>query len=474
MRLREIRHRLLLLTLAAGCAGGDAEKVPTDTGTAQETAAPQPMACTAALAPAVQLVIGVELVAPGAGTVRAVFHDAAAASGEIGAEDRVAPARTVAAGEEIRVELVGNPPESEIAWEVVYEGEAGAHACSGSTVTGAYPAAMPEMIRTVGSDLRQSPEPYVIGAFVGPDGGLAAFRRDGTPVWYYQNPEGGPIDMHYDVGGAGLLLNVYVDNQIGGPDGYIQQISLSGEEIARSAAPYAHHMFTQLPDGTLTFQQLDIRRYALDGEPEQDWVGDAIAEIPPGGEAETVFSVWEVLEPARNDHMNGPGLYPGLDWTHGNQIRYDADADTYLLSLAHAADVLMIDRSTGQTYEIWGTDGMAAAPAFDHQHDPNWLSNGNLLMFMTADDLSGAVEYARDGDALVEVWRHGFEDRSMALGQARRLDNGNTFVNFGSGQQMREVTPDGEILWQIESEDPGVNTPFFGQFYLVNDLYTGQ
>jgi hypothetical protein len=249
---------------------------------------------------------------------------------------------------------------------------------------------------------------------------------------------------------------------------------MSGREISRVAAPEMHHMFTQLPDGTLAFQQLDIRRYALDGEPETDWVGDAIAEIAPGGEAETVFSVWDAIEPSRNDHMDGPGLYPGLDWTHGNQIRYDASAGTYLLSLGHAADVLMIDRASYQVNEIWGRDGMAAEPAFDHQHDPNWLADGHLLMFMTSDDRSGAVEYAREGDTLVEVWRHGFEDQSMALGQARRLSNGNTFVNFGSGQEMREVAPDGEILWALATDDPGLNTPFFGQFYLVSDLYTGQ
>lgn len=431
---------------------------------------PADLACTAALAPRISLVIGIDTTAPAAGSVYAEFH-------EEGAAPRRTPTRQVQAGDPVRLDLIANPPETDIGWSVVFTADdaagGGAWACEGSTRTGLVPPELPGLVPVTDDPDARSPEGYMIGAFFGRDGGIMAFRRDGTPVWYVQETAGGSLDVHYDVGGDGIFYSVYADNEIGGPDGYIQQTRMNGEAVAQFPSPYAHHMFTQLPDGTLTFQQVDIRRYTPEGGQEEDWVGDAIAEIPPGGEAATVFSVWDVLTPSFNQHMNGPGLYPGRDWTHGNMVRYDPDTDQYLLSLAHAADILMIRRTGFSVAEIWGTDGLAAEPAFDHQHDPNWLPDGNLLMFMTSEERSGAVEYQRDGDTLSEVWRHGFDRQSVALGQARRLPNGNTFINYGSGQIMQEVGPDGAVYWEVESANPGMDSPFFGQFYLVNDLYTG-
>ena len=109
---------------------------------------------------------------------------------------------------------------------------------------------------------------------------------------------------------------------------------------------------------------------------------------------------------------------------------------------------------------------------FSHAHDPQWLDNGHLLLFTTSSTglASGAVEYELNTDSseLVEVWSYGMDDGPFALflGQATRLANGNTLVNFGAAGQIREVTPDGSVVWQISL--PGGQS--FAQARLIDEL----
>ena len=37
------------------------------------------------------------------------------------------------------------------------------------------------------------------------------------------------------------------------------------------------------------------------------------------------------------------------------------------------------------------------------------------------------------------------------LGQARRLKNGNTLITYGGGGVVREVTPEGEPVWELST-----------------------
>jgi hypothetical protein len=68
-----------------------------------------------------------------------------------------------------------------------------------------------------------------------------------------------------------------------------------------------------------------------------------------------------------------------------------------------------------------------------------------------------------------EVWRHDLDGAALYLGQARRLPNGNTFVVGGQLGVMREVTPEGAVVWEMETTDYWG----FAQWSLVSDLYSG-
>jgi hypothetical protein len=372
----------------------------------------------------------------------------------------------------VRRALLGMPPDTDVYWRGVTQSASGASECAGVTHTGAAPAEIPSVTATINED-GQDDAAYVIGALFTGAGGSgshpqrAAFRRDGALVWYSFSDEAGTgMDLHYSDDGATILTNTYF-GQMGGEDSEIARTSMEGDVVATFATPLAHHMLCELPDDKIAYQALDTRAYTSPDTGETaNWVGDAIVEIAPDGSSETVFSVWDVVPPRLNSRMER-SIYGGLDWTHGNMLRYDASTGEYLLSLGHAADILFIDRATGTVNAFYGMDGVAADPPFDYPHDVNVLANGDLLMFMTDDDGAGAIEYARTDAGLKEVWRGVWGQAPFALGQARRLANGNTFVNEGSGLPLHEETPDGKIVWQIESN----STSIFAQFQVVDSLY---
>ncbi len=422
--------------------------------------------CTAAVSANVATVVTLDWSPEEPGTSVVEF-------GETAAYGMQTPATTDA---EVHLPLLGMPEDVDVYWRGTTTTDSGATSeCTGVTHTGSAPSDLPQ-VTVQADDAGQDPAGFVIGAFFAGAGAsaartqLAAYRRDGALVWYYDGDESATgLDMHYALDGNGILFNSF-GGRMGSEEGSIQRVSMEGELLATLPAPYAHHTFCELPDGTITFQQTDARQFT---DPEtgvtDDWVGDALAEIPPGGVATTVFSIWDVLEAGPNSHTDGLSIYGGVDWTHGNFVSYDAAADRYLLSLGHADDLLEIQRSDYSVATMYGADGVAADPAFDYQHDPSWLDNGNLLMFMSDDSGSGAVEYAPVNGGLEEVWRAGFARRAVALGEAQRLSNGNTFINEGAGGDLTEVTPDGTVVWDIAGEPSTI----FAQFQVVTDLYTG-
>lgn len=373
--------------------------------------------------------------------------------------------------------LVGFPGGSTLTWRGVSELDGVQSTCSGETVTGTVPVEFP--VFTVDVDTRAGQEdlPFILGAYYNlfaPMPYFVVLNRGGEIVWYAVG-EATTLspDIQFSLDGNGILYNVFPLVE-GLEASTIHRIALDGTPLQVIPTFNAHHMFEQLPDGTLAFQQLDGREYT---DPEtgltQTWYGDAIAEVPLDGEATTVFSVWDWLVPGENAHTADPSIYGGVDWTHGNALKYHEPANTWFLSLAHLQDVVTIDRTTRSPVATIGLDGTQAVPPFDLQHDPTQLENGNVLMFSTDPDTlhSGAIEYRDDGDQLTEVWRRGFDAHTDYLGQATRLANGNTFVTYGSQGVMEEVDPEGVVVWHGSTGEGGSAT---GQFRPFASFYTGR
>jgi len=183
------------------------------------------------------------------------------------------------------------------------------------------------------------------------------------------------------------------------------------------------------------------------------------------------------------------------DWTHINSINYNADLDQIVLSVRRFSELWVIDHSTtpwesmrhdggkqnegGDLLYRWGNPEMynRGTPEDDKllgQHDVQWIHDGlpgagNIIAFGNGYDnkraYSTIVEITPDmnADGTYNLGNDGvFGPKELAweynpepperfyswfISGVQRLPNGNTLINQGAGAKIREVTPEGEIVW---------------------------
>jgi hypothetical protein len=177
-------------------------------------------------------------------------------------------------------------------------------------------------------------------------------------------------------------------------------------------------------------------------------------------------------------------FYPqGHDWTHANALFYDEVTNTYLISFRNVSQVLEFDRATGQITRAFGgplADYPVDPPeaTFTYQHGAHWTDEGTLLLTSSGRAASGefddletwASEFEVDPESRVlnEVWTYGRGEglHAHALGEAHRLPNGNTLVNWGSEGLLREITPGGGVVWEMRA----AGDAFFGRVVYLEDI----
>ncbi len=152
-----------------------------------------------------------------------------------------------------------------------------------------------------------------------------------------------------------------------------------------------------------------------------------------------------------------------IDWVHMNSLAVDYDGNL-VFSNRNLSEVTKIDRQTGEI--MWRFSGANNQFQFvndDHQtsyqHDarpvpgkPNHYTifdNGNYH----SPHFSRAVEFVLDTETMTatKVWEYRLQEgRTPWLGNARRLPNGNTFINWAdkSVPKAMEVTPDGTVVYK--------------------------
>jgi hypothetical protein len=386
---------------------------------------------------------------------------------------------------EHRVPLYGLPALTDVVYRAVTEADGREQSCSAGTSTLNLPAEMPRFDVTAHDASRVSPEPFLLGSSIGRPEVLFVLDRTGTLLWYLREKEDESrgktrVDVKFANGSNDLLFNVFETTHVDNI-GKIVRIDLGGDEIASYDTPWAHHVFTELPDGTMAFPSVEFQTWH-DPVLDEELVvaGDLLLEVAPDRGRRRVFSTFHWLDVYKHEGWNS-GFYPDadVDWTHANSLEYYPDTNTYLMSFAHAQSVAEIDRSNGQLLRLFGVDGYGFAPgsrAFYMQHDAHWTERGTLLMTSTdpLTDYMGAIEYEVDDvtRTLTEVREIGFEAQqsSFALGQARTLANGNVLLNWGGGGLIQEITPQGDVVWEVML---GSGT-WFGQVRMFSDFYTGQ
>jgi hypothetical protein len=252
--------------------------------------------------------------------------------------------------------------------------------------------------------------------------------------------------------------------------GVIQEINPQGKVIWQAKQAFHHHDARRLKNGNNIVLALEKVPSTLvpkiqGGIPGTELNGeifaDVIHEVNPEGKIIWSWHAYEHLDPAKdiitaNDKRE--------EWSHANSVGELADGN-FLLSFRNLSTVLIVDRKNGEI--IW----RLGPEALSHQHYPNELPNGNILIFdngtsrgQIALNFSRVIEVNRKTKQIVWEYRdnppHNFF--SPYISSAQRLPNGNTLITEGNYGRIFEVTQDKEIVWEY------VN-PYFGSQQVTKD-----
>ncbi|MCQ8105759.1 arylsulfotransferase family protein [Methylomonas sp. SURF-2] len=294
-------------------------------------------------------------------------------------------------------------------------------------------------------------------------------------------------------------------------------------EKAPGGAAQQHHDWARLPNGNSVI--LANLVHPVKGFKQPEVLDDVIYEVNPTGEV-----VWKWLA---SEHLNEFGFSKAelklvknasiADYLHVNNLkvvgpnRWFAAGDqrfapeNLLIDSRNANFIAIIDRKTGKI--VWRLGPRYADATLEGQlprhtprpvdqisaqHDAHIIPEGlpgagNLLVF----DNQGVAGYPpaavprTGGSRVLEiapikneiVWQYTGESsggpawsfRSTHISAARRLPNGNTFIDEGQSGRLFQVTPAGDIVWEYINPYPrtGKDAPT-GKTTVNYQLYRGQ
>ncbi len=372
-----------------------------------------------------------------------------------GDEDwRQAPTLEAEAGPQ-RSLILGVPAETDVSWKIVAEvGVSRVETEEQVTTTWALPSVVPDF-ELWESDPTLWDEGWLFGTL-----GTASINewvlygldRDGHVVWYYVLDRGfwSPY-MRLGRDGKSILFNARNSKE---DDRRLYRIAIDGTVIQEWQLPGMSHAFAEMDDGVIAY-------------PRAVGYNEDVTLVHPDGSTEVIFSCDTWLTQAGQDGW--PCYHNGLNWQE--------DRGTFLYSFYNLNSVVEFDIATGQSLRWFGQvrdsyDFGSDDTRFNFQHHPTYTSRGGLMV-TTSDPGSEtwAVEYEVDdsGQAISQFWHYGEGEglKANTIGEATRLANDNTLINWGSTTHIREVTLDGATAWDGDWPKGG----FLGSIHAVGDIY---
>lgn len=291
---------------------------------------------------------------------------------------------------------------------------------------------------------------------------------------------------------------------------------------APGGAAQQHHDWARLPNGnTLVLANLV---HPVKGFKQPQILDDVIYEVNPAGEVVWKWTASEHLEEfgftpdelrlVRNAdtadylHVNNLKVVGPNRWFAAGDKRFDPE--NLLIDSRSANFIIIIDKKTGKV--VWnlgphypaipnGSKAREVPRTVDQisgQHDAHIIPEGlpgagNLLVF----DNQGGAGYPQaalaftGGSRVLEidpikkeiVWQYTGESsggpswsfHSTHISNARRLPNGNTFIDEGQSGRLFQVTRDGEIVWEYVNPYPRIGKDqTTGRATINYQIYRGQ
>lgn len=248
-------------------------------------------------------------------------------------------------------------------------------------------------------------------------------------------------------------------------DGLVTHETLDGEVLSETVVPSFHHDLVVLDDSRIavlghTFEDRDIP-----GRGVLPIGSDVIRVGPQGGQLDVVFDLlhdygidpyWTCPHMEVSVHLEGVN-----EWSHTNSLVRAPDGG-WLVMPRYLDAIVALDPSFAVQWQLGGVGGdiATAGPLFRHAHfshafDDRILVFDNGWDHVPEEDLPVArvVEIRVDpvAHSAETVWSyvepHG--DRVSYLGDAKRLPGGNTLIAWGNRGTLTEVTPDGDVVWEL-------------------------
>ena len=368
--------------------------------------------------------------------------------------------------------ILGAPAEATVTFQVFneFDGEVVASEESYLATTGLHPGEFPGGLpkpELLGWHLDlASSERWFLGSIEVQDADwyqgpwwLFVMDRKGRMVWSRQTADD-RATMHAKVSRDNTHLLYEATSIYQGDHGAasaLHRISLDLEYAEEIPVPGLGSTFDETDDGLILFDDYT------------DYPATWLEELHPDGTRRRVWDCMAWGEP-----------YDFNTWLcDPNETLWFPETDTVLWSMWGSDMVLEIDRLTGDVLSMWGAgeDCWAFDPpdsGFDMQHYPHFTADGTLLVSTHVPDTNRqqrAREYFIDSDdqTLVEIWTYGegVDHYAVYAGEAFRLDNGNTLISYGTSSDIREVTPDGDVVWEVRWP----STYLIGHITPIDDLY---
>jgi len=312
----------------------------------------------------------------------------------------------------------------------------------------------------------------------------AIIDGDADLVWWVAADPGQHITRARPaMDGRGILYSSYRMMDIT-QNGRIQRMDLDGRRQTTTRALYQHHDFVERGDGLLAFPSFEFAVFDVDDQP-LNIASDAIRLAPEGYDQEEEYDrslayfadyPHEPWYTCQHFALNG-SFVPGYhEWTHTNSVAYEPTEDALYMLPRYFDALLKTDATSGQI--LWQLGGIhgdftsdEGGDLLEHSHFSQ-VWPGGVLLFDNgnhADSVSSVIEYSIDETNMTveKVWEYTRADRGFTsfLGDARRLEGGNTLIMYSPEGELREVTPDGETVWLADT------TVVSGRVIPILDLY---
>ncbi len=326
-------------------------------------------------------------------------------------------------------------------------------------------------MRPVGLSLYKPNKAYHGFTLLAPMQGTDAYLIDmvGNVVHRWQLPYN-PGDYGYLLESGNLLISGRTNSgplQIGGRSGIVMELDWESNRVWEYVDDTLHHDMCRMDNGNtmlLGWEKVpsDLAERVKGGKPGKTENGlwcDYFREITSKGETRWEWHGYEHLDPASDAICP---LHMRDEWTHSNTCEVLPDGNV-MTSFRLLDTVAIIDKSSGDFLWKWGREELG------HQHDPNLLDNGNILIF---DNGWHTLTSPTPGSRVIEVepysgkiqWEYktkpGWEFFSAFISGAQRLPNGNTLICEGMTGRLLEVTGEGEVVWEYVNQFYGYDDRF--------------